>query len=166
MEHPVITYIKWAEYGGYECGGLGMKGGINDKIYSGISLDALLDLFGVDIRNDYPDDFRLKYPTNKRSEDGHLVRSRGELLIDNWLYNHGFTHSYEKYVPIKEHLLCDFYLNEQDIYIEYWGIDYDYYRRRREFKEHLYYKYELNLLSIENENIEKIDDFLTKSLLK
>ena len=28
--------------------------------------------------------------------DGHKVRSKAELIIDNYLYNHGIVHEYEK----------------------------------------------------------------------
>lgn len=74
------------------------------------------------------------------AEDGHRVRSKSELLIDNWLYNHGELHAYEKRVQLRSnYMCCDFFLPEDEIYIEFWGLvgngDYD---RRREQKLRAY----------------------------
>ena len=35
------------------------------------------------------DDFRKKFPANLRTPDGHYVRSRAEILIDDFLYKNG-----------------------------------------------------------------------------
>ena len=56
------------------------------------------------------DDFRTKFPANFRTQDGHMVRSRAEVLIDNWLYVQGHVHAYERRLPIEEDCYCDFYL--------------------------------------------------------
>ncbi len=42
------------------------------------------------------DDFRSKFPCTHRTQDGHVVRSRAEVLIDNWLYVQGIVHAYER----------------------------------------------------------------------
>jgi hypothetical protein len=55
-------------------------------------------------------DFRSKFPAKLRTIDGHYVRSRAELLIDNWLYHAGIIHAYEKRLPIEEDIYSDFYL--------------------------------------------------------
>jgi len=39
-----------------------------------------------------------------KAEDGHLVRSKSEMLIDNRFYNKGIVHAYESRVPIKTEL--------------------------------------------------------------
>ena len=41
-----------------------------------------------------------------KTEDGHLVRSKSEMLIDNWFYNSGIVHAYESRVPIHEDMEC------------------------------------------------------------
>jgi hypothetical protein len=55
-------------------------------------------------------EFRNRFPANYRAIDGHYVRSRGELLIDNWLYMFGVVHAFERKLPVEELLYCDFYL--------------------------------------------------------
>lgn len=41
-------------------------------------------------------DYRKKYLPEFRADDGHYVRSQGEMIIDNWLYNNNYLHEYEK----------------------------------------------------------------------
>ena len=64
--------------------------------------------------------------------DGHIVKSKSEMIIDNWLFDHGISHAYEKKLPIdanEDHdLHPDFCLpgykdDPDDIYIEYWGYN-------------------------------------------
>ena len=71
------------------------------------------------------DSFRTKFPANMRAQDGHFVRSKAELLIDNQLYQYGLVHAYERKLPIEEDLYCDFYLPSKKVYIEYWGMEND-----------------------------------------
>ena len=71
------------------------------------------------------EDFRNKFPANLRTNDGHMVRSRAELLIDNALYDYKLAHAYEKKLPIKENLYCDFYIPTGNVYIEFWGLEND-----------------------------------------
>ena len=54
--------------------------------------------------------FRSKFPPVYRTDDGHNVRSKAEQIIDNWLYHNGIVHAYERRVPIKEELYCDFFI--------------------------------------------------------
>ena len=53
--------------------------------------------------------FRSKFPATIRTEDGHVVRSKSEKIIDDWLYNHKLAHAYERKVPIEEDVFCDFF---------------------------------------------------------
>ncbi len=69
-------------------------------------------------------DYRKKWPADYRCEDGHYVRSKSEMLIDNWLYSHGICHVYEKAVfsiTGSEQYICDFYVPYYDLYIEVFG---------------------------------------------
>lgn len=43
--------------------------------------------------SDTVEDFRKKYPTEYRTKDGHLVRSKAELTIDDSLYLWGIVHA-------------------------------------------------------------------------
>ena len=65
-------------------------------------------------------------------------------------------------------MTCDFYLrnkNNQEIYIEFWGLlDNDEYRKRKKEKEGIYKKLQLKLINILNENIQNLDDYLGDNL--
>ena len=111
--------------------------------------------------------FRSKYSANMRATDGHLVRSRGEMLIDNWLYMSGIAHAYERQLPIEEEAFCDFYIPSGKVYIEYWGLEKDpKYLERKKVKREIYKKYALNLIELQDKHIENLDDYLPKLLLQ
>lgn len=111
--------------------------------------------------------FREKFPAKLRATDGHMVRSRGELIIDNWLYNSQIIHAYEKKVPIEEDLYCDFYLPTGKVYIEFWGLEDDAaYAKRKIKKLALYSVNNLNLIELKDADIMKIDDNLPPKLRK
>ncbi len=65
---------------------------------------------------------RLK-PSSYKCIDGHVVKSKGELIIDNFLHLNGIEHEYEKKIKVKGNpIKCDWYLPEHEIYMEYWGF--------------------------------------------
>jgi hypothetical protein len=113
--------------------------------------------------------FREKFRESAkfRTTDGHWVRSKAEVMIDNWLYMAELVHAYERRLPIAEEVYCDFYIPSGKVYLEYWGYENDpkYLERKRE-KQRLYQQYELNLIEIVDENVRDLDDFLPKILLK
>jgi len=109
-------------------------------------------------------DFRKKFPADKLTSDGHWVRSKAEQLIDNWLYGQRIAHAYEKKVPIKEDLYCDFYIPFGDVYIEYWGLDTEEYVKRREIKKKIYKKHDLKLIELVGKDDERLDDILPMKL--
>ncbi len=111
--------------------------------------------------------FRDKFPAKERATDGHYVRSRGEMLIDNYLYFNGLAHAYERKLPIDEECYSDFFIPSGNVYIEFWGLEEDKkYAERKRIKLELYKKYNLNLIEIKNEHISNLDDHLPKMLLK
>ena len=111
--------------------------------------------------------FREKFPAKDRTTDGHLVRSRAEMLIDNWLYMSRIVHAYERRLPIEEELYCDFYIPTGNVYIEYWGLENDpKYTARKKVKMELYKKYNFNLIQLTDDHIRNLDDHLPKMLLK
>jgi phage antirepressor YoqD-like protein len=113
------------------------------------------------------DDFRKKYPAEKRTSDGHYVRSRAEQLIDNFLYQNGIVHAYEKKLNIAEEMYCDFYLREKKIYIEFWGLEEnEKYAVRKKEKLELYAKYGFNLIQLNNSDLENLDEVLEAKLRK
>jgi hypothetical protein len=46
--------------------------------------------------------FRARFPAQFRATDGHFVRSKAEMLIDNWLYMAEIVHAYERKLPVEE----------------------------------------------------------------
>lgn len=103
--------------------------------------------------------------TSYTCNDGHVVRSRGEALIDNWLCKFGIAHDYEKTIslggnPVK----YDWYLTDIDVFAEYWGYHGKNYQERRKEKERLYALHGKRLLSIEDKDLENVNVTLKRKL--
>lgn len=113
------------------------------------------------------DNFREKFTPTHRATDGHWVRSRAEMLIDNWLYMSGIVHAYERRLPIEEEVYCDFYIPDGKVYIEYWGMEKDpKYAERKNKKIEIYQKNHLDLIEITDSLLKNLDDYLPKALLR
>jgi len=111
--------------------------------------------------------FREKFPAKLRATDGHLVRSKAELLIDNWLYPARIVHAYERKLPVEEDLYSDFYIPAGNVYIEYWGLESDpHYSTRKTKKLEIYHKYGFNLIELTDKEIMNLDDNLPRLLLE
>jgi hypothetical protein len=111
--------------------------------------------------------FREKYEAKHRATDGHFVRSKAEMLIDNWLYMAEIVHAYERKLPIEENVYCDFYIPTGKVYIEYWGLEKDAkYRDRKAQKIAIYEKYGFNLIQLQDADVQNLDDVLPRLLLK
>lgn len=111
--------------------------------------------------------FRKRFPAEHRTTDGHFVRSKAEMLVDNWLYMAEVVHAYERRLPIEEEVYCDFYLPAGKVYIEYWGLENDpAYNARRKTKTEIYQRHGLKLIELTDEHIRNLDDHLPKVLLR
>lgn len=111
--------------------------------------------------------FRDKFEAKHRSADGHFVRSKAEMLIDNWLYMAEIVHAYERKLPIEEDVYSDFYIPTGKVYIEYWGYENDpKYLARKRKKIELYNKYGFNLIELQDKEVQNLDDVLPRLLLK
>lgn len=111
--------------------------------------------------------FRDKFEAKHRSADGHFVRSKAEMLIDNWLYMAEIVHAYERKLPIEEDVYSDFYIPTGKVYIEYWGYENDQkYIARKQKKIDLYKKYGFNLIELADKEVQNLDDILPRLLLK
>ena len=87
------------------------------------------------------------YENKIRCKDGHIVKSKSERFIDDFLYENKIFHAYEKALPYsrEKDLHPDFYLPNylgegMDVYIEHWGynennIDYT---ESKKFKMNIY----------------------------
>jgi hypothetical protein len=111
-------------------------------------------------------EFRDKFKPTFRATDGHMVRSKSEMLIDNELYRYELAHAYERKLPIEEDLYCDFYIPKGKVYIEYWGYEEDSkYLVRREQKIEIYRKYDFRLIQLTEKEVQSLDDNLPRLLL-
>jgi len=111
--------------------------------------------------------FRQDLPGKYRTKDGHWVRSRAEIIIDDALYYYEVPHAYERKIPIEEEIYSDFYLPQGKVYIEFWGLENDErYLERKKVKIDIYRKYNLSLIQLDDKPIISIDDYLPQMLLK
>jgi len=120
-----------------------------------------------------PNDFRKKYPAEYRTKDGHYVRSKAELTIDDSLYLWGIPHAYEKKLPnTVENVYSDFHIpsgkgRPKAVYIEYWGMENDEtYNKRKSNKIEIYNQLGLSLIQLNDADIKNIEDSLQKYLLQ
>ena len=113
-------------------------------------------------------DFRKKWKSDIRAEDGHYVRSRAEQLIDNYLYHHGIVHAYEKLIVLDREsesiLLSDFYIPEIDTYIEFYGKYDGEYLARKHAKDQIYQENHLNYIPLGKRDLDNLDDTLLKGI--
>lgn len=122
---------------------------------------------------DTVDDFRKKYPAEYRTKDGHYVRSKAELTVDDSLYLWGIPHAYEKKLPNTEQdVYSDFHIpsgkgRPKAVYIEYWGMENDEkYNQRKTKKIEIYNQLGLSLIQLNDADIKHIEDSLQKYLLQ
>ncbi len=112
-------------------------------------------------------------------KDGHIVKSKSEREIDNYLYSQGIRHAYEKTWIYDDNgkpaeLKPDFYLPDylgkgEDVYIEHWGYDDSNYRYRdsRKYKMSIYSKSDITLVcTYERTDMKDIEAALQKKLTK
>ena len=151
-----VPYVKWPE-----------------QILTSKSLQATIaDLKGEKHAEPKPveqctESFREKFPAKFRATDGHMVRSKAEMLIDNWLYMAELVHAYERKLPISEDVYSDFYVPAGRVYIEYWGYENDpKYLARKAKKQQIYQTEGLSLIELNDEDVMNLDDILPRVLLK
>lgn len=60
------------------------------------------------------------YGKNAVCQDGHVVRSSFEQIVDDWLSEHGIVHEIEPHLPWNRRRCADFLV--EDCYIEVWGV--------------------------------------------
>lgn len=127
------------------------------------------DASPLEVLQPKPDDqhvgFRDKFKAEHRAKDGHMVRSKSEIIIDNWLYEAKIVHAYERKLPVEEEIYCDFYIPTQKVYLEYWGLEDAQYLNRKKEKQSIYAKYNFNLIELCEKDVMNLDDVLPGKLL-
>lgn len=111
-------------------------------------------------------------------KDGHVVKSKSERDIDNYLFEKEISHAYEKELPYgsgeKEILHPDFYLpnylgKNKHVYIEHWGYNENniQYTKTKKFKMPIYKNLGITLVcTYEKSDSGKIDSALDRKLNK
>ena len=120
------------------------------------------------------EDYEGKYTC----KDGHIVKSKSERDIDNFLFENDIQHAYEKALPYgaSEHEILhpDFFLKDylgkgKHVYIEHWGYNENniQYTKTKKFKMPLYEKLNITLIcTYEKTDSGKIDSVLERKLNK
>ncbi|HHF2996825.1 TPA: glycerol kinase [Vibrio diabolicus] len=130
---------------------------------------SVIEFLGQDAESHSTDksysSFRQKFEAKHRTLDGHYVRSKGELLIDNWLYLAGVVHAYERQLPIDQDVTSDFYLPGGKVYLQFWGSDTgEMAEADRETTRTVYEQHHFNLIEVEPSELDKLDEVLPKRL--
>ena len=100
-------------------------------------------------------------------KDGHIVKSKSERDIDNYLFDHKIAHAYEKTLIIgTEKFKPDFYLKDQDVYIEHWGYDENNkdYTKRKEYKLPKYKEKGITLIQTTEDDMKDVESSLELKL--
>lgn len=90
---------------------------------------------------------RKGFGTWQTAKDGHSVQSYYELLVDDWLFEHGIQHITQPPLPFGKNSRSDFLVG--DLYIEVMGlISSPIYRERYSKKLDLYKKHGLKFICV------------------
>lgn len=109
-------------------------------------------------------------------KDGHVVKSKSEREIDNYLFEHGIPHAYEHALPYgaresdvlhPDFFLPDFLGKGKHVYIEHWGYDEHnlHYTKTKKFKMQIYQQLGITLVcTFEKTDMGNIDATLDRKL--
>ncbi|MBO5439544.1 MAG: hypothetical protein J6A53_02690 [Clostridia bacterium] len=144
-----------------------------DRVYKDV--ETLLQRKKAPSENKNLEDAIIEKDENKSkintAEDGHNVDSDMEVRIDDILYHAYILHCYGKNIEeiTEKRKKCDWFipiLNDQGIYIEYWGMKTPKYLEERKEKEELYKKYNIPYISIEADDPKKDTQTFKTNLLR
>ena len=104
-------------------------------------------------------------------KDGHIVKSKSERDIDNYLFDHRIPHVYEKEITTDENIKIhpDFYLPDHDAYLEHWGYGKENkaYTAQKQLKMNYYRRSNLTLIcTYESSDARNIEANLERKLTR
>jgi hypothetical protein len=117
------------------------------------------------VKNSVKTELEDKSPPTHRTEDGHWVRSRDEVIIDDWLYSHNIVHAYEIKLPEKS-ARYDFYIPSGKVYIEFCGLNEEKNLAAKATKSEIYRNNKLNLIELFDKDLSRLGDILPDQLRK
>mgnify|MGYP000262268041 CR=1 FL=1 len=96
--------------------------------------------------------------------DGHIVKSRGEWMIDAALQYLNIPHEYEPYVRINGKVIRPDFSLGNGIYIEFWGLHSKRYLKRKKMKQRLYKQARCHLINVESQDLQNIVVFIKRKV--
>lgn len=84
--------------------------------------------------------------------DGEIYDSRSEARIADWMFSTGIEYEPHKHLPKPSRSICDFYLPEYDLWVEYDGLMEVRTNDKLKDKARFYKKCGLNFLIITRSN--------------
>lgn len=96
---------------------------------------------------------KIDKPGDFRTKDGHFVRSKSEVAICNYLFDHGIRYQYERRIFLGEQELHpDFYLPDQKLYLEHFGLlDNPRYKEYAHKKAELFKEHDVPLIATDED---------------
>ena len=115
------------------------------------------------------------YECRYKCNDGHVVKSKSERDIDNFLFENGITHIYEKPFTPKSNptkpLKPDFTLpnykgSGKDVFIEHWGYNENNieYTKSKKYRLDIYRQEKVTVISTYEKDIQNYKESLKKKL--
>ena len=106
-----------------------------------------------------------------RGLDGRQHISKAHLQISHWLYMAGIAHACQRELPFvaedsPQPLMADFYLPAHQLYIECWDDAEGSTLTQRMQRKDIYQQYGCAVIDIEKEELEQLDEVLTRQLRK
>ena len=91
---------------------------------------------------------------------GEVVKSRGEKIIADYLFSHGFDYQYEPLMQVGgETVRPDFALPDEKVIIEFFGVTGDEeYRIKNNYKRSLYDRHNANYIAIYPKDLNNLDE--------
>ena len=110
-----------------------------------------------------------------KCKDGHIVKSKSEREIDNYLFEKGIAHAYEKSISIDEDknhdihpdfCLPNFKKSGKNVYIEHWGFNSNNieYTKSKNYKLKQYKKLGLTIISTTEKDMNDPEAALDRKL--
>ncbi|MCL4436733.1 MAG: hypothetical protein M1387_08480 [Thaumarchaeota archaeon] len=113
---------------------------------------------------------RNEYGARCVTLQGERVKSKAEKIIADYFYRSNIKYEYEKvakthaWIFSKEISRPDFYLQDYDVYVEYWGLlDVENRRKRSEYQHSMrwkmaqYHKNKIKFVSLYPSNLKNLD---------
>jgi len=136
---------------------------ISETQFQRIYCNACFDAVFIERRN-----FDMKVQNKKTilAADRTVVQSKGERRIADWLSERSIEYRYDdKFQIIQGYAVRpDFYLQQFDVYIEYWGLDTTDYRIGMLLKKKLYQQEGRRLISLYPDDLRRLDKKLSSAL--